>query len=249
MLLLLLPLFESFRNSSRQILFFRYIKFIVLLLLLYLPNINTFAQLRLDYYYDNSGLYTKFSDWIPKRLHKWHPKHVEDFFLLYSLKQLYGEQALLKNIYFLQTALKRRFRHPRNALVLVKTKEAYHKYRLLLFMHIHLKIMRSYLRLGSQFDKRHLYFYNLDFAKELNESFKIAQFYYEKAIPYWKEAKVLAQKASQYSFELELDTLESIRHDIGIKEIDFDLYIKNHLSRLKQKQDTVTKLSPHNKNR
>ena len=233
--------FFNHLSSFRQILFFSwFIKTIILLFLVYSLNTKLLAQLRLDYYYDNSGMYTKFSDWIPKRLHKWHPKHVEDFFLLYSLKQHYGEQSLLKNIYFLQTALKRRFRHPRNALVLVETKEQYHKYRLLLFMHIHLKIMRSYLRLGSQFDKRHLYFYNLDFAKELNESFKIARFYYEKSIPYWKESVILAEKASRYSFELKLDTLESIRYDIIRKEINFDEYINNHLSRLKQKQDTVT---------
>ncbi len=200
---------------------------------------SIFSQLRLDYYYDNSGMYTKFSDWIPKRLHKWNPKHVEDFFLLYSLKQLYDEQNLLRNIYFLQVALKRKFRHPRNALILVKTKEEYHKYRLLIFMHIYLKIMRSYLKLGAQFDKRHLYFYNLDFASELDKSFKIAEFYYKKAIPYWKKAKNLAKKASKYSFELDLDTLESIRYDIIRKEINFDVYIKNHLRKLKGKQKMV----------
>ena len=198
-----------------------------------------FSQLRLDYYYDNSEMYTKFSDWIPKRLHKWHPKHVEDFFLLYSLKQLYGEQELLRNIYFLKTALVRRFRHPRNALVLTETKKEYHKYRLLLFMHLNLKIMRSYLRLGSLFDKRHLYFYNLDFADELKESFKIAEFYYKQAIPYWKKSKEYSDKASIYTFELDLDTLESISHDIQTKEINFNQYIKKHLSDLKQKQDTV----------
>ena len=207
--------------------------------LLSLSSMSIFAQLRLDYYYDNSGMYTKFSDWIPKRLHKWHPKHVEDFFLLYGLKQLYDEQSLLRNIYFLQIALKKRFRHPKNALVLVTTKKEYHKYRLLIFMHLHLKIMRSYLKLGAQFDKRHLYFYNLDFAKELNESFKIAEFYYNKATPYWEEARKLAKKASQYSFEINLDTLESIQYDIMKKKINFDEYIANHLQKLKAKQKTL----------
>ncbi len=96
--------------------------------------------------------------------------------------------------------------------------------------------MRSYLKLGTQFNKRHLYFYNLDFAKELNESFKIAEFYYNKAIPYWQEAKSLAKKASQYSFEIDLDTLESIQYDIMRKKINFDEYIANHLQKLKAKQ-------------
>ena len=215
------------------------LKSVILFLLLGLTHQSIFPQLRLDHYYDQSEMYTKFSDWIPKRLHKWHPKHVEDFFLLYSLRQIYDEQSLLRNIHFLQIALKKRFRHPRNALILVKNPKEYHKYRLLIFMHLHLKIMRSYLKLGAQFDKRHLYFYNLDFAEELDESFKIAEFYYKKALPYWKEARELAREASQYSFELDLDTLESIRYDIIKKEIDFDRYIANHLSRLKTKQEAV----------
>ncbi len=198
-----------------------------------------FSQLRLDYYYDQSEMYTKFSDWIPKRLHQWHPKHVEDFFLLYSLKQHYGEQELLKNIYFLQIALKKKFRHPKSALVLVETKQEYHKYRLLIFMHINLKIMRSFLRLGSLFDKRHLYFYNLDFADELKESFKIADFYYNRAIPFWEKAKELAKKSSQYSFELDLSTLESIRYEIMKGDINFEIYINNHLNKLKLKKNTV----------
>ena len=98
-----------------------------------------------------------------------------------------GNKHCYAIIHFLKTALLRRFRHPRNALAKTKTKEEYHKYRLLLFMHLNLKIMRSYLRLGSLFDKRHLYFYNLDFADELKESFKIAEFYYQQAVPYWKK--------------------------------------------------------------
>ena len=208
---------------------------------------SVFSQLRLDYYYDNSEMYTKFSDWIPKRLHRWHPKHVEDFFLLYSLKQIYGEQELLRNIYFLETALRRRFRHPRNALIPIRTKEEYHKYRLLLFMHLNLKIMRSYLRLGSLFDKRHLYFYNLDFADELKASFQTAEFYYRKAIPYWQKAREYSNQGAKYTFELDLATLESISNDIQIKEMNFDRYIQRHLLNLRQKQDTVENFIKNNR--
>jgi len=147
-----------------------------LTVLFFLLSSGAHAQLRLDYYYDQSEMYTKFSDWIPKRLHQWHPQHVEDFFLLYSLNQIYGEQDLLRNIYFLEIALQKRFRHPSQALAKIETPEEYHKYRLMIFMHINLKIMRSYLRLGSLYDKRHLYFYNLDFADELKESFALQRY-------------------------------------------------------------------------
>lgn len=195
--------------------------------------------MRLDYYYDQSEMYTKFSDWIPKRLHQWHPKHVEDFFLLYSLRQHYGEEELRRDIFFLKIALQKRFRHPRNALIPIVNKRQYHKYRLLLFMHINLKIMRSYLRIGSLYDKRHLYFYNLDFADELKESFAIAEGFYKEAYVYWKKARKYAAEATRYKFNIDLPTLENIRYDIVRGEIDYRVFIGHHLNRLKEKQQAV----------
>ncbi|MDH5718322.1 MAG: hypothetical protein OEZ22_11900 [Spirochaetia bacterium] len=200
---------------------------------------SIFGKLRLDYYYDQSEMYTKFSDWIPKRLHQWNPQNVEDFFLLYSLKQLYGEEELRRNIFFLKIALEKRFRHPSQALCKIENKDQYHKYRLLMFMHINLKIMRSYLRLGSLYDKRHLYFYNLDFADELKESFEIAEGFYKEALPYWQKAREYAKEADQYRFELDLGTLETIRYDIVTGEMDFGKYTANHLEKLREKQLTV----------
>jgi len=216
-------------------------RLLVVILMLSFVARSTLAigQLRLDYYYDQSEMFTKFSDWIPKRLHQWEPKHVEDFFLLYSLKQIYQQQELHRNIFFLKIALEKRFRHPRNALCKLENKQQYHKYRLLLFMHINLKIMRSLLRIGSLFDKRHLYFYNLDFADELKESFSVANRYYKMALPYWQKAREYAFNASGYKFTINLSTLESIRHEIKNGDIDFGRYIGRHLRSLKQKQDTV----------
>lgn len=214
---------------------------LVATLVLTLVTANLAAQLRLDYYYDQSEMYTKFSDWIPKRLHQWNPQFVEDFFLLYSLKQIYGTEELRRNIFFLKIALEKKFRHPSQALCKIETPEQYHKYRLMMFMHINLKIMRSYLRLGSQYDKRHLYFYNLDFADELKVSFAVAEGFYREALPYWEKARDYAKEASQYNFELDLGSLESIRHEIMTDEINFAVYTGNHLARLKQKQDAVDK--------
>jgi len=211
----------------------------VTLILLFLLPALLFAQLRLDYYYDQSGMYTKFSDWIPKRLHQWNPSHVEDFFLLYSLKSLYGEEELRRNIFFLKIALEKRFRHPSEALCKIETPEQYHKYRLLIHMHINLHIMRSYLRIGSLFDKRHLYFYNLDFADELKASFAIAEGFYKEAMPYWEKAKELAMEADKHKFELDLGHIESIRFDIIQGEIDYNKIISKHIKNVQAKEDAV----------
>lgn len=194
------------------------------------------AQLRLDYYYDQSGMFTKFSDWIPKRLHQWSPQFVEDFFLLYSLKQLSQQEEIRRNIFFLKIALEKKFRHPREALCLIHNPQEYHKYRLLMHMHIHLQVMRSYLRLASLFDKRHLYFYNLDFAPELKNAFAVAEGYYRESMPHWKKARDLAFEASSYNFEIDMPALESIRADILAGDIDYTVFTGNHLLRLKQKQ-------------
>lgn len=216
--------------------------FLVIYIIITVP---TSSQLRLDYYYDQSEMYTKFSDWIPKKLHQWHPVYVEDFFLLYSLKNYYNTQELKRNIFFLEAGLKRKFRHPSQALCKITNEPEYHKYRLLIFMHINLKIMRSYLRIGSKFDKRHLYFYNLDFADDLKKSFAVAEYYYKKSIPYWEKARQYAAQASVYPFELDMGTLESIRHEIMTGKINFEIYTQNHLQRLKQKQDAVNNFLAH----
>lgn len=197
------------------------------------------AQLRLDYYYDQSGKYTKFSDWIPKQLHSWRPRTVEDYFLLYSLKLLYGQAEIERNIGYLKIALRKRFRHPSQALCKIENKEQYHKYRLLIFMHLNLMIMRSYLRIGSLYDKRHLYFYNLDFADELKGSFAIAESYYEKGLPYWKKARQYALRAGEYKFDLDLEPMESIRFDIQNGDLDYDKIIAKHISDVKEKQKVV----------
>jgi hypothetical protein len=210
---------------------------VILLVLLLPPTLS--ATLRLDYYYDQSGMFTKFSDWIPKRLHQWQPQFVEDFFLLYSLKQLSQQEEIRRNIFFLKIALQKKFRHPREALCLIQNPQEYHKYRLMLHMHLNLQIMRSYLRLASLFDKRHLYFYNLDFAPELKNSFQVAEGYYRESMPYWKKARDLALEASSYNFEIDMPGLESIRADILAGDIDYTVFTGNHLLRLKQKQQEV----------
>lgn len=194
---------------------------------------------RYNYDYDQSELYTKFSDWIPKQLHQWRPRNVEDYFLLYALNSANDEAIARRNIDFLKTALVVRFRHPAQALCKIENKEQYHKYRLLMFMHINLMIMRSYLHIGSLYDKRHLYYYNLDFADELKGSFAEAEVYYNQAIPYWKKAREYAERAGEYNFDLDLGPLETTRFEIQTGKLDYEQIISKHIASIKDKQKTV----------
>jgi hypothetical protein len=197
-----------------------------------------FAEVDLDYNYEyeKNGPYTKFSDWIPYKLHKWEPRNLEDYYQLVGLRQHFGENDLRRDIYFLKLSLQKKFRHPKNALCEIHSEEEYYKYRNLLFMHLNIRIMRSYMRLASLYDKRHLYFYNLDFAPDLKDSFHIAEGFYKEAIPYWEKAREHADKANEIPFDLDLGTLETERFQIVTGKLDYGYIINNHLEKLNKKQ-------------
>jgi hypothetical protein len=202
-------------------------------------DISSEPDLDYNYDYEKNGPYMKFSDWIPYRLHKWEPRNLEDFYELAGLKQHYGENELRRNIYFYKISLQKKFRHPQRALCKIESEEEYYKYRNLLFMHLNLRIMRSYLRLGSLYDKRHLYFYNLDFAEDLEKSFQIAEGFYREAIPYWEKAREYADRANEVPYELDLGTLETERFEIVTGKLDFGWIIENHLDRVEKKQKLI----------
>jgi hypothetical protein len=203
--------------------------------------ISLFAEVDLNYNYDyeKGGVKTKFSDWVPYKLHKWNPKFLEDYYELYGLKLHYGENELRRDIGFLKTGLNSNFRHPNNALCKVNNEKEYHKYRLLVTMHVNLQIMRSYMRIASQYDKRHVYFQNLDMAHDLKKSFKIAEGIYKDALPHWDKAEDLAKKADEIKREIDLGTMESERYEIVTGKLNFGNIIKDHLSRLAKKIETV----------
>jgi len=186
-----------------------------------------------------SGLKTKFSEWVPYKLNKFQPKFLEDYYELYGLNLHYGENDLRKDIYFLKVGLTSRFRHPRNALCEIKDEESYYKYRLLLTMHLNLQIMRAYMRIGSLYDKRFVYFHNLDFAYDLKKSFNVARGFYKEAIPYWNAARDNAMKASKVYKDVNLGTLESERYEIQQGKLNFEVIIEDHLDRLDKKQKMV----------
>ena len=213
-----------------------------LLLLGTLLSFSVFAGpigLSHNYEYSMEDPHSKFSDWVPYRLHKWNPKFLEDYYELYGLKLHYDEAELRKDISFLRIGLKSRFRHPRNSLCHVKSEEEYYKYRLLLHMHLNLQIMRSYMRIASQYDKRHLYFYNLDVAHELKKSFETAIAFYNQAKPYWKEAKDNAMKASKVLKEVDIGTIESERFEISTGKLNFEKIIEDHIARAEKKLETI----------
>lgn len=220
--------------------------FLLILIILYIltsiPAI--FAEdYQYQYFNNEKDKYTPFSDYIPRiRKHYYTVPHfLEDYYQLYSLKQHYNENTLRKNIARLKTALNSKFRHPSQALVKISTKDEYYKYRNLMFMHINLLIMRSYLKIGARFDKRRIYWYDLEEAKMLKESLDVAHAYYKDALPYWKKAVKYAKKASKIKITTDLGKIESERFSIITGELNFKRIIGNHIKRVKSKQAKLKK--------
>lgn len=197
------------------------------------------GELKLNYYYDRTGRWVKFSDWIPFQQNKNTLRFAEDFYLANGLPHSYKTLEIKESIYLLVQALTHKFRHPRNALAQIRTEEEFHKYRLLFAMHVNLLLMRMHLRMGSLYDKRHLYFHDLDFADDLEVSFRVAKTRYMDARTYWQIATDYAKKASVYRFTIDLPTMESERFQIMTGDLDFGRIIDLHEARVDAKLEYV----------
>lgn len=210
----------------------------LLCLILCIPASLRSEDYNYDYFHGDKEKYVPFSDYIPKsRLHfKTVPHYLEDYYELYGLKEYYNENTLRKNIDRLKTALNCKFRHPSMALVKVETEKEYEKYRNLLFMHINLLIMRNQMTIASRYDKQRIYFFNLDFAREIRESLNTADQYYGEAEPYWQRAREYARKASAIKITTLLSFMESERYSIIRGELDFGKIIQGHRDKVTRKK-------------
>lgn len=202
-----------------------------------------------QYFKEEKERYVPFSDYIPKsRLHfKTVPHYLEDFYLLYGMKQYYNENSLRKNIERMKTALDSRFRHPSEALIKIESEDEYSKYRNLMFMHINMLIMRDHMKIAARYDKRKIYFYNLDFAKEIAESLDMAEELYSQALPYWEEARRYASRASEYRLTTDLGFIESERYSIVRGELDYARIINGHLARVRERKREMERAAAENR--
>ncbi|HOT46795.1 MAG TPA: hypothetical protein PLM53_19060 [Spirochaetota bacterium] len=185
-----------------------------------------------------------FSDYIPQiRLHyQTVPHYLEDYYELYGMKMYYNENSLRKNIERLKTALQCKFRHPSQALVKIETEPEYFKYRNLLFMHINLLIMRSYLSIGARYDMRNIRFYHWDYAKDISDSLDTAERSYAEALPYWEKAREYADRASQVKITTDLGFIETERKKIILGDIDFGKIIADYRSGIRNKKNKLNEL-------
>lgn len=131
-----------------------------------------------------------------------------------TLNQNEKQDALARNIYFLELALVMPFDHPIKALIKVTNEEQYQKYQYAVDAYLHKRLADEYVQYGNLFYKENIFFYNDDFFKEYLDGYDVAEFYYKSALTYRRRARDFAEKARKIKGEINPNRDQSL--------IDFD---------------------------
>ncbi|MDC7125157.1 MAG: hypothetical protein PQJ46_06300 [Spirochaetales bacterium] len=170
--------------------------------------------------------------------------YAEQFYKLYHSHYIQYPEDSAENIYYLETALKRPFVNPLNALGIIKTKDDWERYRILFRMHVNLKLIEQYRLLALKYDKFDAYFYNYPFKQENLKSLQMAEKYYKNALYYWD--KVLEQVKllddNKYIYIEGLEPWEDELYRIKDGDLNYDEFINNDLNRLYSVREAFEKM-------
>ena len=159
----------------------------------------------------------------------------EQLYKLYHLHFYQDPTDCLENIYYLEQALRADFANPLNALAKIETKEEWRHYRILFTMHVNLELVKTYLRLGSKYDKRNAYFFNEPWKETNLKSLSKAKRVYEYARVYWQEAVEAAlELPSTYIHLEEIQKWEDEHYRILAGELDYGDIISEQLERVEK---------------
>jgi len=166
--------------------------------------------------------------------------YAEEFYL-YVLNLYQTNPNHMRNIRFLQWALKAPFDNPIRSLALITTEDEFKRYKALFKMHANLLIIDSYLQLARRFDKQHVYFFNLAYAQDLEKSFTFARYFYQMGLNYWEEVKKHALEASEIPVRINIDAWEDELYLIQEGKLDYEATIRRHLKNLETRYQIVKK--------
>ena len=92
--------------------------------------------------------------------------YAEDYYRLYSLPSYYSEYDMLKNVDYLERALKSPFDFVNRALTIIESEESYTRYKDLMHMQFNYLITQNYIYIAGLYDKENYYFYNMCIQKK-----------------------------------------------------------------------------------
>ena len=172
--------------------------------------------------------------------------YAEQFYKLYHSHYIQYPEDSAENIYYLETALKRPFVNPLNALGVIETEEEWERYRVLFTMHVNLKLIEQYRLLAVKYDKFDAYFYNYPWKQENLRSLQMAELYYNDALYYWD--KVIEQvdilSELKYIYIEGLEYWEDELYRIRSGELDYNEFINNDLNRLQAVREAFEAMTP-----
>ena len=172
-------------------------------------------------------------------------RYVEEFYALFAQNHMPATDSIERNIWFLQLALNSPYKHPIQALCVIRTEEEHEQYKRLLRTRIAFLLAQGFMQLGYRYDKEEIYFFNHEYAKELAKGFDIAKYYYREAIVYWDEARRTAAEAyRKRSVRLRGNLLEAIQDEarrIHAGDINYRKNIDFRIKEVDRKQGLLAR--------
>ncbi|HNZ26383.1 MAG TPA: hypothetical protein PLG34_02150 [Spirochaetota bacterium] len=162
---------------------------------------------------------------------------IEQIYRLYESNLHTTHTDHKRNIFWLENCLSLPNIHPSQAIVVTKDWEEYVKYKLLLRFHIHYLLTKEYVDWGWEYDKRDIAFYNIEWAKEIKNSFEIAKSRYLIARRYWEETKKWSNLAYGKKLHIGWEQIEDLNYEIenNLFDYDYDTIIDMRLKDLERK--------------
>ncbi|MDA3956014.1 hypothetical protein [Oceanispirochaeta sp.] len=174
----------------------------------------------------------------PVDLHAYKILYAEQFYRLYHQHMYLYPEDTMENIHYLGMALRSDFANPLNALATITNEKEWEKYRYLFYMHVNLRLVDSYLKLGMKYDKRNAYFYNYPWKFSNLDSLDTAEECYRYALNFWEDAKEWSAKASSdkfaWMFIQDVQFWEDESYRIETKDLNYEKTIQRELDRLQR---------------
>lgn len=127
-------------------------------------------------------------------------RYKEQYYRLFHIHLNQTPDDTMENIYWLERALVAPFANPLWALTRIENEIQWQKYRYLFMMHINIKLVEQYLRLGSKWNKREAFFFNAPWRDQILASLDIAESCFRTALIYWDDALYWWERAMDRRF-------------------------------------------------
>jgi len=175
----------------------------------------------------------------------WVIRYAEEFYQLYHEHLHHYPDDTMEDIEYLEQALSSDFANPLYALATIKNPTDWERYRDLFKMHVNLKLVYSYLTLGSKWDKQNAYFYNAPWQQQNIDSLNTAEKIYRVGYSYWAQAQEWSAKAWALR-DVHLDKLATDWEDENLRiqtgDLDYKETLDRTLAHLAQTRATFQKM-------